>query len=210
MKVQARSCTRPPARSYPTTSEIPPSIVTMAPKVKDKVLVVDKDTHCMNDDGNLHKGRLHLGQEQVRESMHKLKKIGNNGSIGSSRHSSEKSAARCTEEQKRKIEEYPHTHAIFEMVEAVGQQEEAERAEQLGNHFAADAAKEWRCSSCTRINKATDNACASCNKANLVGVEDDPTTLHDIQVAKNQSMMRKRPPKGSMGKFYPQSISLEG
>ena len=191
----------------------------MAPKVKDKVLVVvDKHTHCMNDDGNLHKGRLHLGQEQVLESTHKLQKKGNNRSMHKLKKKEtgrkEKSAARCTEEQKWKIEEDPQTtQAIFEMLEAVGQQEEAEQAEQLGNHFAADAAKEWTCSSCTRINKATDNACASCNnKANLVGVEDDdPTTLHDIQVAKNQSnMMRKKPPKGSKGKFYPQSISLEG
>ena len=221
----------------------------MAPKVKDKVvLVVDKNTCCMNDNGNLHKeDKFHLGQEQVLESMHELIDEDNGSAqdsaelelldakdvlkkvkcdpqevwpsarlmdhykkiLSSSRHSSEEgSAARYTEEQKRKIEEYPPTQAILEMVGALAGQERSDRAEQVGNHFAADAAKEWTCSTCTRINKATDNACASCDKANLVGVGDDPITLHDIQVAKNRSnMKRKKKPKGSKGIFW--GLSLE-
>ena len=126
---------------------------------------------------------------------------------GSTRTSEERAASQL-EEQKLQIEEHPSMPAIQAMLEALDEQERAEQAEQVGNHFAADAAKEWTCSACTRINKATDNACASCDKANLVGVKDDPITLHDIQVAKNRSnMKRKKKPKGSKGLFW--GLSLE-
>ena len=97
---------------------------------------------------------------------------------------SEESAASQLEEQKLQIEEHPSMPAIQAMLEALDEQERAEQAEQVGNHFAADAAKEWTCSACTRINKATDDACASCDKKKPFGEEDD----HDMWLAKKKSM----------------------
>ena len=105
---------------------------------------------------------------------------------------SEESAASQLEEQKRQIEEHPSMPAILAMLEAVDEQERAEKAEQVGNHFAADSAKEWKCSACTRINKATDDACASCDKTKPFGEEDN----HDMWLAKKNSMETGRKPKG--------------
>jgi hypothetical protein len=93
----------------------------------------------------------------------KNQKKGSKGNASSSRHSSE-SAAMQLEEQQRRSEEYSAMLAILGMLEAVGEQERAARAEQVGNQFIADAAKQWGCSACTRINEGTDNACASCDK----------------------------------------------
>ena len=187
----------------------------MAPKVKDKVvLVVDKNTYCMNDNGNQlideDNGSAQDSAElELLDAKDVLKKVKCDPQevwpsarpmdhykkiLSSSRHSSEEgSAARYIEEQKRKIEECPPTQAILEMVEALGVQERSGRAEKVGNHFAAEAAKEWTCSACTRINKATDDACASCDKKKPFGEEDN----HDMWLAKKKSMETGRKPKRS-------------
>ena len=75
------------------------------------------------------------------------------------------------------------------MLKAVAEQDRAKQAEQVGNHFAAEAVKkEWTCSACTFINQATEDACAACGKENPNPVfgkkeKDD----HDVWLAKRES-----------------------
>lgn len=76
------------------------------------------------------------------------------------------------------------------MLKAVAEQDRAKQAEQVGNHFAAEAVKTWRCSACTLHNQATEDACAACGKENpnpVFGKKEKEKDNHDTWLAKQRS-----------------------
>lgn len=110
------------------------------------------------------------------------------GSIGSSKPDK---VASWLERKLQNHEEYI-TQTIDDgvemMLKAVAEQDRAKQAEQVGNHFAAEAVKkEWMCSACTFINQATEDACAMCDKENTKEKDD-----HDVWLAKRESWREAR------------------
>jgi hypothetical protein len=134
------------------------------------------------------------------------------GSTGSSMPN--KAASRL--EERRKLqnyeEEYPmqmNADGVEMMLKAVAEQERAKQAEQVGNHFAAEAVKTWTCSACTLHNRATEDACALCDKTNpnpVFGKKEEEKDDHDMWLAKQKSWMEcqrtKKKPKGSKGCWF--------